>query len=168
VATDDEVDDLVASFDVPMAVVTVAVDGERSGCLVGFHSQCSIEPRRYAVWLSRANHTFPLALRADHFAVHLLAESDRDLAVLFGTQTGDEVDKFAQCDWVSGPDGVPLLTGCSQRLVMRRTGLLDGDSDHVCLVGDPVEVTGPAPFRPLLLSAVDHLTPGHESDERQR
>ena len=92
----DDFDGLVASLDAPMAIVTVAVGDELSGCLVGFHSQCSIGPRRYAVWLSKANHTYGLALHADHFAVHLLADDDRDLAVLFGTTTGDDVDKFAR------------------------------------------------------------------------
>ena len=43
---------IVAGLDAAMVVVTVAVGDERDGCLVGFHSQSSIDPRRYVVWLS--------------------------------------------------------------------------------------------------------------------
>ena len=50
---------LVGRLDYPMFVVTTvaADDGERSGCLVGFATQCSIHPPRWVVWLSLANHT---------------------------------------------------------------------------------------------------------------
>jgi flavin reductase (DIM6/NTAB) family NADH-FMN oxidoreductase RutF len=161
-------DDLMASLDAPMAVVTAAVSGERAGCLVGFHAQCSIHPPRYAVWLSKANHTFRVAMLSEHLGLHLLTEDDRPLAELFGTQTGDEVDKFARCDHYPGPGGVPLLTGCRNRLVLRRTALLDDGSDHVCMVGEPVAVINSGRLRPLRLHHVADLTPGHEVDERPR
>ena len=95
---------------VPMIVVTAQYRGERGGCLVGFHTQCSIEPPRYAVWLSKANHTTRVALQATHLAVHFLGPDDHDLAALFGEQTGDDVDKFSQCESASGPCDVPVLT----------------------------------------------------------
>ncbi|WP_255360521.1 flavin reductase, partial [Frankia sp. EI5c] len=50
--------DAVSAISYPMAVVTTAVDGERSGCLVGFHTQCGIDPPRYLVCISHNNHTF--------------------------------------------------------------------------------------------------------------
>ena len=45
-------DDVMASLDPPMAVVTAASGGERAGCLVGFHAQCSIDPPRFLVDVS--------------------------------------------------------------------------------------------------------------------
>src|SRR3954451_14252328 len=98
-----------------MAIVTTVSGGERAGCLVGFHAQCSIDPPRYVVWLSKANHTYRIALLAGHMAVPFLDEADHDLAELFGGSTGDEVDKLARCDWEGGPDGVPLLERCPNR-----------------------------------------------------
>ena len=64
---------LMGALDAPMAVVTTTAGGERGGCLIGFHAQSSIDPARYTVWLSKANHTYRLALRASHLAVHFLA-----------------------------------------------------------------------------------------------
>ena len=37
-------DRLVNRLDYPMLVVTAEADGERAGCLVGFATQCSIQP----------------------------------------------------------------------------------------------------------------------------
>jgi flavin reductase (DIM6/NTAB) family NADH-FMN oxidoreductase RutF len=159
-------DVVVASADSAMAVVTTAVDGERSGCLVGFHSQCSIEPRRYALWLSKANHTYPLALRAEVFAVHFLDRDQLELAELFGGLSGDEVDKFAAVDWHDGPGGVPLLLACGNRIVGRRLALHDDGSDHVCVVVEPLEAATTGRFEPLRLSEANQIDPGHEATER--
>jgi flavin reductase (DIM6/NTAB) family NADH-FMN oxidoreductase RutF len=157
---------LMASLDAPMVVVTTAVAGERAGCLVGFHAQSAIDPQRYCVWLSKANHTYRVALRSSHLAVHFLTEDDHDLAEHFGTLTGEDVDKFADLEVRDGPDGVPLLERLPHRLTVRRVALLDEGGDHVCLSAESLDAEAPGRFRPLRLSAVDHLTPGHESDER--
>ena len=102
-------DDLVATLDYPMLVVTAASAGERAGCLVGFATQCSIDPARLLVCLSVQNRTYRVARTADTLVVHFLSAADRDLARLFGEETGDEVDKFAQCEWAAGPGGAPVL-----------------------------------------------------------
>jgi len=165
----DQLDDfakLIASLDPPMAVVTTASDRERAGCLIGFHAQSSIDPERYVVWLSKANHTFRVGVHARHFGVHFLAEEDLELARLFGTESGDDVDKFAHCTWQPGHDGVPVLTDCPHRFTATRVALLDEGGDHVCLVLQPVEIEAASPFQPLRLSSTTDLTPGHESEER--
>lgn len=159
-------DALLGELDPPMVIVTTAIDDLRAGCLVGFHAQCSIEPRRYAIWLSKANHTVRVALHAEHLAVHFLTQEDSDLAALFGTTTGTETDKFAECDWTEGPGGVPLLDRCPHWVVLRRTGVLDEGSDHFCFLGEPIDIGATTPFSPLRLSDVEDLDPGHEADER--
>lgn len=160
-----ELDELVATADTALIVVTTASQGQRAGCLVGFHGQCSIEPFRYSVWLSRANHTHRVALFATHFAVHFLSEQDQDLAELFGTTSGDQGDKFTQCEWTAGLGEVPVLTGVPA-VVFERQSLWTDASDHVCLVGAPVAVQTGGPFRPLRLSGAHRLQPGHEAEER--
>ena len=134
--------------------------------MVGFHSQCSIEPPRYAVWLSKANRTYRVALFATHVALHLLATEDHALVELFGGETGDDLDKFARCDWEPGPGGVPLLSQSRIRMVLERTSLWDDGGDHVCLVGTPIDVIADATTAPLRLSGAPHIEPGHEADER--
>ena len=52
---------LCESLDGPMAIVTAFDGRERSGCLVGFHTQCSIAPSRWIVCISKKNHTYGIA-----------------------------------------------------------------------------------------------------------
>ena len=96
-------DDIMSSLNAPLIVVTTAAGQERAGCLVGFHSQSSIEPARYCVWLSKANHTYRVALQSTHLAVHFLTSADLPLAERFGTMTGDSTDKFAGCRYARAP-----------------------------------------------------------------
>ncbi|MEV0414305.1 flavin reductase family protein [Streptomyces sp. NPDC050448] len=157
-----ELDAFADVLDGPVYVVTVAAGGERSGCLVGFASQCSIRPPRFMVWLSTLNHTFRVARGASHLAVHVLDRDQRSLAELFGGETGDQVDKFAQVDWWPSPDGIPLLTGARAWFVGRIETRIDG-GDHVGFLLAPTEVCPPVRTAPALLryGDVKEITPGH-------
>ena len=165
-AINDAFDSIMESIDARMVIVTAAAGSERAGCLVGFHAQSSIEPRRYTVWLSKANHTYRVALRSTHVAVHFLTAGDLSLAETFGTLSGDDTDKFADLAVRSGDGDVPLLTDCPNWALLRRTALLDEGGDHVCLAGEVVSAGGLDRFEPLRLSHVAHLVPGHSAEER--
>lgn len=154
-------DSVVAAMDAALLVVTVAVSDERDGCLVGFHSQASIEPRRYVVWLSAANRTCRLADRADYLAVHVLASDQHELAELFGGETGDDIDKLARTTWEAGPSGVPLLVACPHRFVGRVVERHHSRGDHVGVVLAPIEASGEGPSEPLRLHQASDITPGH-------
>ncbi len=169
--TDEAFDELAAALDPPMAVLTTVRGEQRAGCLIGFHSQAGIEPRRYAVWLSKPNHTAELARAEDcrWFALHLLGGDHHHLAALFGAETGDHLDKFARCAWTAGPHGVPLLDDCGDRIVGRRVSLTDVGSDHLCLVLEPTQVmraTAAATW--LRLGAVSDVGAGHPPDDPAR
>jgi len=162
-----DVGDLMADLDPAMAIVTTAVEGELSGCLVGFHARSSIEPVRYAVWLSKANHTYLLALSSEMLAVHFPSKGDHDLAQLFGGSTGDRVDKFDRCAWHAGPGGVPILDRLPNRFVGTRGAVLDDGGDHVCVIVEITEEHVATPFVPLRLSDVRDIEAGHPPDERR-
>lgn len=57
----DEVNRWVGEIDYPMYIVTVAAGAERSGCLIGFATQCSVDPLRFLVCLSDKNRTFRIS-----------------------------------------------------------------------------------------------------------
>lgn len=151
-------------LDVPMAIVTAVAPGggERSGCLVGFTSQASIHPPRYAVWISVDNHTHGVAASADVLAVHFPTPDDMDLASLFGEETGNEVDKFAAVAWTAGPGGVPLLDDVPDRFVGR---VLDRrpTGDHTMHLLEPLagSATASDGWRQLGFQRVKPLEPGH-------
>ena len=158
----DDVARVLGRLDPAMLVVTMRAGAERSGCLVGFHAQCSIDPLQYEVWISKANHSFRLALAAEVFVLHLLDEGDRALATLFGETTGDAIDKFSRCTWHEGTDGAPVLDECATRVLARPVGFHDEGGDHVGFVLEPFEVDTPSKrLRPLRYSAIADLEAGH-------
>lgn len=164
--SDDAFGRLMASVDPALIVLTTAVGGERAGCLVGFHAQSSIEPQHYCVWLSKANHTYKVGLRAGSFAVHFLTTADLAVAEHFGTLSGEDTDKFAGFNVDLDSHGVPLLQACPNQMSLERIAVLDDGSDHVCLTTRVRSARSAEDFLPLRVSSATHLVPGHSSDER--
>jgi flavin reductase (DIM6/NTAB) family NADH-FMN oxidoreductase RutF len=126
----EDLDALTSGLEYPMFIVTAAAGGERNGCLVGFATQCSIDPPTLLVCISKANRTFGTAENAASLVVHYLGTDDEPLARLFGESTGDDEDKFTQCSWTERPDGTPVLDGCR--------GWVSGDVISRTDVGDHV------------------------------
>jgi flavin reductase (DIM6/NTAB) family NADH-FMN oxidoreductase RutF len=155
-------DDISATLTSPMVIVTTRVGDEADGCLVGFSTQCSIDPLRYLVCLSVENRTYDLAQRASTLVVHMLHDtpSDHALASWFGEHTARDTDKLARCDWKPGPDGVPVLEGCdwfAGPVVLRCEA-----GDHVAHVIDVVDGEAPRADEPwLLLYEVQDLDAGN-------
>jgi flavin reductase (DIM6/NTAB) family NADH-FMN oxidoreductase RutF len=157
-------DELVAAMDAAMVVVTAAgADGEVDGCLVGFHSQSSIDPRRYTVWLSVANRTYRLAGGATHLGVHRLTADRHDLAERFGGRTGDDgVVKLRAGTWTPGEGGAPLLHDLPDRFIGRIVDRLEAGGDHVAFVLEPSHAVLERPDEPSFrLSQAGDITPGH-------
>ncbi len=148
----------------PMYLVTAHAGSEQSGCLVGFAVQCSIQPLRFLVCLSKANHTHDVAGRATVLTVHPLYAADAPLAHLFGEATGDEIDKFAACDWRRGPGTAIVVGDCDWFAgpVVDRVDL----GDHTGFVLD-VQWCQTSRVDEPRLSFLDvrHFDPGHPVDE---
>jgi len=155
-------EDIAATLTTPMSVVTTRAGDEIDGCLVGFSTQCSIDPLRYLVCLSVKNRTYELAMRASTLVVHVLHDtpSDRALASWFGERTARDTDKFTRCEWTRGPDDVPVLAGCdwfAGPIVGRHDA-----GDHIAHVIDITDGAAPRAHEPwLLLYEVQDLDAGN-------
>lgn len=158
--TEDNFHDLVSGTDYPMFIVTASTGGERAGCLVGFVTQASICPARLIVMLSKANRTCRVARCADRLVVHFLHQGNHDLAILFGGQTGDKVDKFAACDWREGPDREAVLPGTRGWLTGTILARYDA-GDHVAHLIDVTAAHTDTPGPQLAFQAVTGMQPGH-------
>jgi len=156
------VHELVSELDYPMFIVTVATKRERAGCLVGFTTQCSIDPPRFLVCLSDKNRTFHVARDASVVAVHLVPKEEHELARLFGERTGDEVDKFEHCGWSPGPHGAPILAACGNWFAGR---ILDrfAAGDHHAFLLDPLEGASDTGQEQFAFHRAKRMDPGHEA-----
>ncbi|HYP54871.1 MAG TPA: flavin reductase family protein [Solirubrobacterales bacterium] len=154
--------DLVGELDYPMFIATTVADGERAGCLVGFATQCSIDPPRFLVCLSDKNRTYRVAARAEALAVHFVPSSADHLAQLFGSQTGDDVDKFSRCDWRDGPAGLPILSECDNWFagaILAHHEL----GDHVGFLLEPIAAHSGTPLDEFTFHRARRMEPGHEA-----
>lgn len=159
----DPFEALVSLLDYPMFVVTTRAGDDRAGCLVGFGSQTSINPSRFLIGLSKKNQTFRIAQDATHLAVHVFSREHLDVARLFGSETGDETDKFARTAWHDGPAGVPVLDAAGAWFVGEIRDRFDV-GDHVAHVLEPVAGQAPGDFTDWVTFAdVRDLNPGHEA-----
>jgi flavin reductase (DIM6/NTAB) family NADH-FMN oxidoreductase RutF len=156
----DAFHELVSGTDYPMFIVTATDGRKRAGCLVGFVTQASMCPSRLIVMLSKANRTYQVAQDAQRLVVHFLHRDNHHLANLFGEQTGDEVDKFAICDWQEGPAGEALLPGT--RGWVSGTILARHDAgDHVAHLIDVTDAHTDRPGPQLAFQTVIDMQPGH-------
>lgn len=144
-----------------MYLVTVAVGDERAGCLIGFATQCSIDPPHFLACLSNKNRTLRLALTSSAMAVHLVPRRAQHLARLFGGETGDETDKFSRCAWHEGPQGLPILDECGSWFAGAILHHLEL-GDHVGFLLEPFAAEESQPTEPLLFfSEASSIEPGH-------
>ncbi len=151
---------LAMHLDYPLYVVTTAVGEERSGCLIGFASQCSIHPPRFLACLSKKNHTYRLAQRATVLAVHVVEEGHKEIADLFGGETGDEIDKFARVTWRE-LHGVPVLDACERWFagqVLQRIDL----GDHVGFLLEPIDFEADEASGQLTFQQARDIEAGHK------
>jgi flavin reductase (DIM6/NTAB) family NADH-FMN oxidoreductase RutF len=151
---------IVGRLDYPMFVVTTSVGEERAGCLVGFATQCSIQPARFLACMSDKNRTTRVLEHGEAMIVHLVPEGAAHIVAVFGGETGDDTDKFARCDWKPGPEGLPVLADCPSwfagRIVER---VAVGDHiGHVLepFAGEDASAGGWFPF-----SRAKEIEPGH-------
>ena len=154
---------LLGVLDYPMLAVTAASGGRRGACLVGFSTQCSIDPARFLVCLSKRNATYRIAQDAPVLGVHFLTRDDRAVSELLGEQTGDDVDKFQHVAWGPGPEGVPLLDVGAGSYVGKVLGRHDL-GDHVGFLLEPIAVRSRGVDAAQLgFQDVKDMEPGHEA-----
>ena len=151
---------LLGELDYPMFIVTTAAGGERAGCLIGFATQASIDPPRFLALISNKNRTWRVAREADALAVHLAPDDEPELVELFGSQTGDEIDKFERCEWTEGPRGLPILDACPSWFcgeVLERADC----GDHTGYLLEPFEARRGHGDEQFPFHRAKRLEPGH-------
>ncbi|WP_246422180.1 flavin reductase family protein [Nocardiopsis mwathae] len=116
-----------------VVIITADVSGEPVGLTATSFTSVSLAPPLVAFYIADTSTTWPKLRRARHFAVHLLAADQQDLAWRFAAKG---VDRFAApTSWSRGAENVPLLGGTAVHMVCRRhDSRLIGD--HWLVVGE--------------------------------
>lgn len=122
--------DALGRFATGVTVVTCMAEGAPVGITANSFTSVSLDPPLVLWSIARTSTRFATFSAAPAFAIHVLAEDERDLAARF-TRGGAGFDGL---DWAPGPDGAPVIAGTLARFDCRLHATHDG-GDHVILVG---------------------------------
>ena len=84
------------------------VNGERVGLTANSFNSVSLTPPLVLWSLSRQAGSMPAFTRGSHYAIHILASDQRELAERFSRR---DVDRFAGLEFGEGAGGAPILQG---------------------------------------------------------
>ncbi|CAE6701284.1 flavin reductase family protein [Paraburkholderia nemoris] len=136
----------LGNFATGITIVTARnADGSAIGLTVNSFNSVSLEPPLIIWSLSQTSSRFDAFQRAAHYAVHVLASDQIELAQRFATSG---VDKFLGLRTSSGLGGVPLLENCCAWFECRNESRLEA-GDHRLFIG-AVERFATAQRKPLI------------------
>src|SRR5690606_3917688 len=104
-------------------ITTRAADGADAGITASSFHSVSLDPPLILWSQGKDSDSFATFENADYFAVHVLAQSQRDISDRFAFGEGD---KFSGLNIVRGSGGVALLDGCAARFVCRTAARHEG------------------------------------------
>lgn len=128
-----------------VTVVTTLGESEQPrGFTANSFTSVSLDPPLVLVCLGNGAGSYPIFAVAQHFAVNILSETQRDVSNRFASKQGD---KFHDTAWRSGSTGSPLLDDAVAWLDCRTHRHIEA-GDHLILLGEVVDL-GHSPRAPL-------------------
>jgi len=125
----------LSAFATGVTIVTTRdASGRDIGLTANSFNSVSLEPPMVLWSLARQSPNLQTFMAAEHFAVHVLASNQDDLAQRFATRG---IDKFAALQLQRGPSDIPLLENCAARFQCRTAYRYEG-GDHVIFVGEVI------------------------------
>lgn len=100
---------VVGHFASGVAVITTALDGRLYGTTASAVSSLSMDPPMMLMCLNHNSSTHDAVTKAGTYAINILSENQRDLAIKFGRKGDDKFDGVPYR--LSDHAGVPLLEG---------------------------------------------------------
>ena len=123
----------LGAFPTGVTIVTARdAAGRDVGVTANSFNSVSLAPPLVLWSLARSSGNFDAFMAAAHFAVHVLADHQEELALRF-SQKG--ADRFAGLAPARGAGGVALLDGCAARFECRTAARYEG-GDHVIFLGE--------------------------------
>ncbi|MBA3597777.1 MAG: flavin reductase family protein [Methylibium sp.] len=125
--------DALGMFATGVTIVTArTTDGDCVGLTANSFNSVSLAPPLVLWSLASKAGTMPAFARGSHYAINILAASQRRLAERFASKT---TDRFAGVAWTEGASGAPLLDGAAAVFeCFNRSQYEEGD--HVIFVGE--------------------------------
>lgn len=128
--------DALGRFVTGVTLVTTRAPSGPLGMTVNSFASVSLDPPLVLWSPARKSSRFPAFEAASHFAIHVLAEDQRDLAEHFARSGAP----FPDLPFEEGLGGTPLFAGAVARFECRHAAGHDG-GDHLIVVGEVLRLT---------------------------
>lgn len=120
----------LGQFATGVTIVTCRHEGAPLGITANSFASVSLDPPLVLWSPARSSKRFDAFEQCDHFAIHVIAESQVELCSRF-VRNGTDFDAL---DWEMSDEGIPLLEACLARFECRKHAVHDG-GDHAIIVG---------------------------------
>jgi len=128
----DEFRSVLGHFATGVAVVTTLDErGEKVGMTISSFNSVSLDPPLVLWSVAEDSQSYDVFTEAEHFAVHVLAMNQKDLANRFALRGGD---KFDDLDCREGIYGIPVLPEFAACFECSTEHIYPG-GDHKIIVG---------------------------------
>lgn len=139
----------MAQFASGVTVVTTLYGDTPLGITVSAFTSVSVEPPLILVNINQNSFSHRAIIESGFFAVHILADEQRELGMRFAGMIPDLSDRFAGLEIKHGASGSPILAGCLAWLDCRLWASYPGGG-HTIFVGEVLELSVGASASPLL------------------
>ncbi|MCY0881442.1 MAG: flavin reductase family protein [Firmicutes bacterium] len=124
---------LIGHFATGVGIITVrTAHSDLAGCTVNSITSISTHPPLLLCSLQNDSDTLHAIQETSTFAVHILSQTQKDLADLFAS---DRLDKFAHISYHFSTQGTPLLDGCVAYMEGRVAQILPA-ADHQLILAE--------------------------------
>ena len=145
--TTDEFRAALGMFATGVTIVTArSADGSLVGLTANSFNSVSLAPPLVLWSLARGAGSMPALRTGSHYAVNILAASQKELAERFATKN---VDRWADVRFRTGIGGAPVLEGCVASFECFNRSRYD-EGDHVIFVGEVERCAHQSGAAPLL------------------
>lgn len=122
--------DALGMFATGVTIVTCDSDIGPLGMTANSFASVSLDPPLVLWSPARASKRCVAFETAEHFAIHVLNDDQKDHCHIFAKEGGN----FQELDWSLSDQKVPLIEGCMARFQCVRHAIYDG-GDHSIIVG---------------------------------
>jgi len=129
----DEFRDALGMFATGVTIVTArSADGALVGLTANSFNSVSLDPPLVLWSLARSAGSMPALSAGSHYAINILAASQKELAERFATRN---IDRWTDVQFTEGIGGAPVLDGCVASFECFNRSRYD-EGDHVIFVGE--------------------------------
>ncbi|RVN82256.1 flavin reductase [Sinorhizobium meliloti] len=120
------------AFPTAVTVITASDPADRPvGFTANSFTSVSLDPPLLLVCLAKTARDYPAMTAAEHFAINILSEAQKDVSIKFARPAED---RFAAVDWARGPNGCPIFAQVAAWFECSMHDVIEA-GDHVMMVG---------------------------------